>query len=393
MCMKSSEFSRRRWLAAGAALTLSPLAARAAVPALATPAAAPALATPAAASAQPTPAAQGRFAALSRPALPVREPGKAVLLAAARAGSRVVAVGERGLVALSDDDGQSWRQARTPSSTTLTAVHLVDRSTGWAIGHGGVILATQDGGENWVVQADGRQLAQLAHAAAQARSTAADPRAAASLKDAALLVTDGPDKPLLDLHFTDSQRGVVVGAYNLFFETSDGGRTWTSALDRLDNPKSQHLYAVRSRGDTWLLAGEQGLLFRSRDGGKTFQRLASPYAGSWFALAASHGLATQGEWFLAGLRGHVFRTTDDGDTWAAVTGAPPASFVSAAALPDGRVLLANQAGQIFIGKGAAALVALPVPNLPPLSQVLPLAGGDLLGLGLAGAMRLPGKPS
>lgn len=359
----------------GVALTLSPLAARAADPALSVR------------------AADARFAALGRPALPVREPGKAVLLAAARAGDRVVVVGERGVVALSDDAGKRWRQARVPSSTTLTAVHFADRSTGWAIGHGGVVLATRDGGEHWVVQADGRRLASLAQTAAQARRTAADPRAAALLKEAALLAADGPDKPLLDLHFTDSQHGVVVGAYNLFFETSDGGQTWTSALDRLDNPKSQHLYAVRARGDTWLLAGEQGLLFRSRDGGKTFNRLASPYAGSWFALAASQGPGSQGEWFLAGLRGHVFRSTDDGDTWTAVTGAPPASFVSAVALDDGRVLLANQAGQIFTGQGAAALVAWPVPNLPPLSQVLPLASGELLALGLAGAIRLPGKSS
>lgn len=333
-------------------------------------------------------ATEARFEALKRPALVVRQPGKAALLAASVAGSRIVAVGERGVVALSDDGGKSWRQARiVPTSATLTGVQFVDGSNGWAIGHGGVILATTDGGEQWLLQADGRVLAERAKAASEARGAAGDTRAAALLKEATLLVADGPDKPLLDLHFTDAQHGVVIGAYNLFFETKDGGKTWASALDRLDNPKSQHLYAIHTRGDTWLLAGEQGLLLRSRDGGKSFQRLASPYAGSWFALAAS----AQGEWIVAGLRGHVFRSTDDGDHWAAVHGAPPASFVSATALPDGSVLLANQAGQIFTCKGTGALVALPAPNLPPLSQVLPLAGGDLLTLGLGGAIRLPGK--
>lgn len=334
-----------------------------------------------------TPNPEVRFNALKRPALEVREPGKAVLLAAAVAGPRIVAVGERGVVALSDDAGKSWRQAAAmPTSATLTGVQFVDSSKGWAIGHGGVILSTTDGGEHWALQADGRPLAASAQRVAQARAAIGDSRAAALLKEAALLVADGPDKPLLDLHFIDPQHGVVVGAYNLFFETTDGGKTWVSALDRLDNPKSQHLYAVRTRGDTWLLAGEQGLLLRSQDGGKTFQRLASPYVGSWFALAVS----TQGEWIIAGLRGHVFRSTDDGEHWAAIDGAPPASFVSATALPDGRVLLANQAGQIFTCKGTGALTALPVPNLPPLSQVLPLSGGELLALGLGGAIRLSG---
>jgi photosystem II stability/assembly factor-like uncharacterized protein len=368
--MNASETNptRRRWLAQGTALCVA--------------GGAPSW-TFAGSSAPPS-----RFDALTRPALAVRQPDKVALLAATVVGPRIVAVGERGVVALSDDAGKSWRQAHSvPTSASLTGVRFVDGSQGWAIGHGGVILATRDGGEQWVSQADGRPLAASAQAVAQARVAVGDARGPALLKEAALLVADGPDKPLFDMHFTDSQRGVVVGAYNLFFETSDGGKTWTSALDRLDNPKSQHLYAVRARGDTWLLAGEQGLLFRSRDGGKSFQRLVSPYAGSWFAMAVS----TQGEWILAGLRGHVFRSTDDGEHWAAADGAPPSSFVSATALPDGSVLLANQAGQIFTCKGADALVALPMPNLPPLSQVLPLAGGDLLALGLAGAIRLPGK--
>lgn len=362
--------TRRRWLTHGAALCVASGAPSWALGATSSP--------------------LSRFDALKRPALAVRQPNRAALLAAAAAGQRLVAVGERGVVALSDDAGKSWRQARSvPTSATLTSVRFVDGSNGWAVGHGGVILTSANGGEQWLLQADGRPLAVSAQSAAEARAAAGDARSPALLKEGSQLVADGPDKPLFDLHFTDSRRGVVVGAYNLFFETTDGGKSWASALDRLDNPKSQHLYAIGTRGDTWLLAGEQGLLFRSCDGGKTFQRLASPYAGSWFALAAP----AQGEWIVAGLRGHVFRSTDDGERWVAVAGAPPATFVSATALPDGSVLLANQAGQIFTCKGAGGLVALPVPNLPSLSQVLPLAGGDLLAVGLAGAIRLPGKSS
>jgi photosystem II stability/assembly factor-like uncharacterized protein len=371
-CMDSSElqFTRRRLLAQGTALCLAGGSASWA----------------ACAAAEPT----SRFDALKRPALAVRQPAKAALLAVAATSARIVGVGERGVVALSDDAGKSWRQAQSvPTSNTLAAVRFVDDRTGWAVGHGGVILATTDGGERWVRQADGGVLAAGAQTMAASRAAAGDARAPALLKESALLVADGPDKPLFDLHFMDARRGVAVGAYNLFFETIDGGKTWTSALDRLDNPKAHHLYAMRVRGDTWLLAGEQGLLFRSLDGGKTFQRLASPYAGSWFALAVSE----RGEWILAGLRGHVFRSTDDGSSWARIDGAPPASFISAATLQDGRVLLANQAGQIFTYQGSDALIPWPAPNLPALSQVLPLAGGDLLAVGLAGVFRLPGKPT
>lgn len=324
-----------------------------------------------------------RYAALRQPAIALRAPHKAVLLAAVVAGTRLVAVGERGVVALSDDGAKSWRQARSvPTSATLTAVRFAGDQRGWAVGHGGVILATEDGGENWSLQADGRSLATLAEEAARVR-----PEQPQLAREAAQLVSDGPDKPLLDLHVVDAQRLFVVGAYNLAFESDDGGRRWRAALGRMDNPKAQHLYALGVRADTWLIAGEQGLLMRSRDGGRSFRRLASPYAGSWFALASGG----PNEWIAAGLRGHAYRSTDDGDNWTALEGAPPATFVSAAAMPDDSVLLANQAGQLFTTRSGAALAAMPLPSLPPLAQALALPSGDLLALSLAGALRLPRK--
>lgn len=136
-----------------------------------------------------------------------------------------------------------------------------------------------------------------------------------------------------------------------------------------------------------MIAGEQGLLMRSRDGGRSFHRLVSPYAGSWFALTANG----KDEWIVAGLRGRVFRSTDEGDSWAPLEGAPPTSFVSAVGQADGSVLLANQAGQLFTTRGGSKLVALPVPSLPPLTQAIVLPGGDLLALSMAGALRLPRK--
>ena len=313
-----------------------------------------------------------RFSALQLPAPAVRQPAKSVLLAATVAGQRVVAVGERGVVALSDDGARTWRQARSvPVSVTLTAVRFMDERRGWALGHGGAILATQDGGEQWLLQSDGRRLAAKAKQAAQAHADSP-----ALVKEANTLMADGPDKPLLDLHVSSHGGLFVVGAYNLAFESRDAGATWTAALDRMDNPKAQHLYALAVRGDTWLIAGEQGLLMRSLDGGRSFRKLASPYGGSWFALTAPGA----NEWIVAGLRGHAFRSMDDGNSWMLIEGTPPPSFVSAVALSNGGALLANQAGQLFITRAGSPLTALPVPNLPPLTQALALPGGDPAGL-------------
>src|SRR5688572_33454441 len=58
-----------------------------------------------------------------------------LLLDLAVAGARLVAVGERGHVLLSDDQGATWRQATSvPTRVMLTSVYFVDGQYGWAVG-------------------------------------------------------------------------------------------------------------------------------------------------------------------------------------------------------------------------------------------------------------------
>ncbi|WP_310462642.1 YCF48-related protein [Sphaerotilus sp.] len=319
--------------------------------------------------------------ALARPAERVAKPQDAVLLAAARAGERWVAVGERGLVVTADATARRWTQAaQVPVSTTLTAVRFIDTQRGWAVGHGGVVLSTQDGGEHWLRQLDGRMAAQLTQTQA---ASSVNPRAQA---EAQRLVADGPDKPFLDLYFSSAHEGCVVGAYNLCFQTVDGGAHWAPISERLDNPKALHLYAIAGQGQQRYIAGEQGMLFRSDDAGRSFQRLTSPYVGSWFALA----LLDAQTLVVAGLRGHAYLSHNGGQQWTALDGAPPVSFVSAVVAPGGNVLLANQAGQLFLLKpGQTTLTPLPMPALPPTQGAWPLGPDQVLVLTAQGALAVP----
>nr|WP_315236392.1 YCF48-related protein [uncultured Albidiferax sp.] len=313
--------------------------------------------------------------ALDRPALASPQAAHAVLLGAALAGPRVVAVGERGIVLLSDDAAAHWRQSQVPTSVTLTAVRFVDAQHGWATGHSGVVLATVDGGETWVRQLDGKQAAQLVLDEAQARGDAA------AVKNAQRLVADGADKPLLDLHFFDAQRGIVVGAYNLAFITEDGGRSWKPWGQQLDNPKALHLYTVRAQGSTVVIAGEQGLVLQSQDAGQHFTRLTTPYPGSFFTAE----LPASGEIVLAGLRGNAWRSTDAGATWSALAVAAPISFTASALRAGQGAVLANQGGQLFALRDGV-LSQLPGAALPSPTGLLPLADGRLLALTVRGAM-------
>ncbi len=320
-------------------------------------------------------------ASLDRAATAVAAPERAVVLGAAQAGKRLVAVGERGIALWSDDAGVHWRQAAVPVSVTLTAVRLVDAQRGYAVGHSGVVLRTVDGGQTWTKCLDGRMAASIALAAAQASG---DPRA---LAEAQRLQADGADKPLFDLHFYDADHGVVVGAYNLALSTADGGRTWQSLMAGTANPQAMHLYALRAIGDTLLVAGEQGLALRSDDRGRSFRKLALPYKGSFFTAEI---LDSSGrDLVLAGLRGNVWRSRDGGDSWTQWATPMPVSITGSAlvATPAPALVMVNQAGQLLRSDGDTLKLQAGAP-LAPLAGVLSLKEGGLLALSMAGPVRI-----
>ncbi len=327
--------------------------------------------------------AQEAFPALKRPALSVKAPERQFFMSAAEAGKRIVAVGERGVIAISENDGETWTQASSvPVSITLTAVHFVDDKLGWAVGHGGVILHTTDGGNNWTQQANGEELAKQAFSSAMelVRANPSDKTAERALKSAQLLVSDGPDKPLLDVYFKDANHGWVVGAYNLFFETVDGGKTWVSKRHLIENLKEMHLYSIRSNQSDIYISGEQGQMHRSTDGGKKFTPLKSPYAGSWFALA----IGSNGNLIAGGLRGNLFRSNTRGEKWSKVEFPFPISFVSASALPNADFIVVNQAGQVFNLSTDSKLRLITTASMSPIASALPLKTGGVLLVGGGG---------
>ena len=315
--------------------------------------------------------------AIDRPAVAVRAPERSVLLGAAQAGTRIVAVGERGLVVLSEDVGKTWIQAGTSTSVTLTTVRFADAAHGWAVGHGGVVLATENGGKTWVRRLDGRRIAQIALDAAR---TSGDARA---LQDAERLQADGPDKPLLDLLLIDAQHLLAVGAYGIALGSEDGGQTWSSWMARLPNPKGLHIYAARLRGKTLVLAGEQGLVMQSNDAGLSFRRIETPYKGSFFTAE----LPSDQSIVLAGLRGTVLRSLDGGANWAALPTPMPVSITGSALASDGRLLAVNQAGFLMALQGDSLRPINAVP-LPPLNGLLVQPAGAVLTLTVQGAIAL-----
>ncbi|MFO1426328.1 MAG: YCF48-related protein [Steroidobacteraceae bacterium] len=288
--------------------------------------------------------------------------GALLLLDVARAGPRLVAVGERGHVLLSDDDGRSWRQSlKVPSRTMLTAVAFADAQHGWAVGHDEVILATSDGGESWT----------RSHYAPETQ------------------------QPLLDVWFADAQHGIAVGAYGSYFVTADGGASWESRKfastplvkpakppDPDDIPPDYHLNRIAPAGAHLFIAAESGQIYRSDDGGQNWKSLPSPYNGSFFGLLPLGGDSL----LVFGLRGNLFRSDDAGANWRRIESGTTAMLTDAVALGGTRYALVGLSGTVLVSAdGGASWKLEQQADRKGLSAALPLGSGALVAVGEDGA--------
>lgn len=261
----------------------------------------------------------------------------------ARAGDRLVAVGARGHILVSDDVGKGWTQVPVPVSVDLTAVHFPTAQQGWAVGHCGVVLHSGDGGRTWERQLDGKQAAALTLAAYEKRAADGDREARRVLEEAKRLVAEGGVRPFLDVWFEDERTGFVVGAYGLILRTADGGRSWDPWLERVENPSAFHLYSVRGAGGEVFIAGEQGLLLRLDRKVERFLPLSTGYPGTFFGA-----LVRPGSILVFGLRGNAFASADGGRSWVKSQTGVETGLEGGTVMPDGRIVLVSHGGQIIV---------------------------------------------
>ncbi|WP_137817680.1 YCF48-related protein [Pseudomonas sp. 2FG] len=331
--------------------------------------------------------AEAAIKLFEQPALPSALATQSLMLDVTLAGQRLVAVGERGFILLSDDDGRSWRQVSSPVSVTLTRVVFPSASRGWAVGHAGVVLHSQDGGLSWSKQLDGEQAARLELEAAQ-QAHRAQPSEQSQLQvDAAQqMLQEGPDKPFLAVHFFDDQRGLILGAYGLAFATEDGGASWQSIRERIDNPSALHLYDIHEAAGGLFIAGEQGLLLRSLDNGQHFAALDSPANGTLFGL-----LATNARGLLAfGLRGKTYLSEDHGDSWRTVANSLPVTLTAGARLADGSLMLVDESGRTLLSRDhGQSFVASTLAEPTYLTGLASSADGQVILASSHGLARLP----
>lgn len=258
----------------------------------------------------------GVLLALLTAALPATELSEKAALAAhsllldvAAAEGRLVAVGDRGHVLVSSDQGATWEQILVPTRAMLTAVAFADANNGTAVGHDGVILATADGGRTWQRRDNGQDL----------------------------------DTVWFDVLFVDTRHGYIAGAYGKFLRTEDGGQTWTPTKP---TDEDLHFYRISAGGGRLYLAGESGTALTSADGGAKWERLEVPYDGSLYGILP----LDESNLLAYGLRGHIFRSTDAGVSWEPLDNPVTVLIMGGTRLKDGTIILGGLGGNLFVSR-------------------------------------------
>jgi photosystem II stability/assembly factor-like uncharacterized protein len=300
----------------------------------------------------------------------------------ARAGDRIVAVGQRGQILYSDDGGRDWKQAAVPLAADLVAVSFPSARQGWAVGHGAVILHTSDGGATWTRQFDGRRLGDVMLPAYA--SSAPESLPANVPEDAKRFAAQGAESSFLDVWFQNESTGYAVGAFGLILQTTDGGAHWVPLLHLVDNLKGLHLYAVRGIGDDVYIAGEQGLLLKMDSQAGRFRAIELPYKGTLFGVVGNEHAVV-----VHGLRGTVLRSTDGGATWQTISTGVQAGLTASAFGPRGRLVVASQAGHLLVSEDDGASFRLvPIHQPVPAAAVIAGAKGGLVVAGPRGVFHL-----
>ncbi len=233
------------------------------------------------------------------------------LTAISQVGSRLISVGERGHVLVSDSNGRIWKQANVPTQRLLTSIVRIRVLLIREPGHDHLILHTNNSGSDWVVQNEN-------------------------------VASDFP-APLLNVGFFDLKRGLAIGAYGAAYMTEDAGNSWFSIKDNLDNYDEWHNYGLAiSQAGSAYVCGESGTFYRSDEGGIKWDKLAVPFEGTLFGVLA----LTEGRVIAYGVAGKVLYSSDKGESWLLIDSGTKASFYGANNVSDDLIVLVGSDGVI-----------------------------------------------
>jgi photosystem II stability/assembly factor-like uncharacterized protein len=221
---------------------------------------------------------------------------------------------------------------------------------GLAVGTGGSMIATDDGGANWrAVAQSATQLSLFDVSIGRDRTLVAAQMGTVLVGTAAgewRAVKTPTDMRLLAIDQNNQGLVIAVGQFGTILRSRDGGMTWMSVAPPwgtfTEHDFEPQLYdvIVDERGRVTVV-GEFGLILQSDDQGDDWRLVwqAQPSAEDVPAPALwALTIGDEGTGYSVGQEGLIVKTEDGGRSWHALASGTDASLQSVYVEPSGRVL-------------------------------------------------------
>ena len=307
---------------------------------------------------------------------------------AARGRETALAVGSGGTILRSLDGGTTWSPVATGTEAQLRSVALpTEGETALAVGWGGILLRSTDGGATWspatsvtnsdlfcvALSADGKTALAAGGYRTILRSTDGGTTWSAASDTAESLSSIAVSSIAVS---ADGKMALAAGGKGTILRSTNGGTTWSpAATGTAEGP----LYvALSADGKTALAVGEKGTILRSSDGGTTWSAAASGTT----AVLRSVALSADGKTALAvGEQGTILRSTDGGTTWSPAASGTTAELRSAALSTGGKTALAlGQGGTVLRSSDGGIAWSAPLLRRAPPRIAWLLWGAGFLAL-------------
>lgn len=213
--------------------------------------------------------------------------------------------GQYGKIARTSDGGNTWVEIiNGVTGDSFYGAELIDSNYVWAVGDGGVILHSSNGGSSWIQQ------------------------------------TSNTFNTLLSISFINRNQGWVVGDVGEFFYTTNAGSSWIKRATGWSNIFFGVKFKDANNG--WIV-GDGGLILRTTNGGSSWVRQTSITLEAIFYV----DFFDVNNGYCAGTNGLILKTTNGGLYWEKLTTGTTRSIYIASGVSHNSVWAIGDSGLVL----------------------------------------------
>lgn len=274
----------------------------------------------------------------------------------------VIAVMSMAIATTSHAEGGMATVAAGTAHQALFATSF-DGDNGIAVGAGGEIQVTSDGGKTWKPEAGPTQGSLTAVAIKGSRRIIAGLMGEIFVDDGSgkwVKAESGTQERALGASLNAQGVAMVVGSFGTMLRSVDGGKTWQQSAPRwleifagseqLTDDFAPSIYAVTMDDQgNGIAVGEMSTILRTEDGGASWQVALGGAVREADRPPALFGVTMRadGVGYAVGQSGLILQTPDRGRTWCSIASGTKANLMGVASYEGGRTLISGMRAMLL----------------------------------------------